>query len=129
MDDKDSKDLALLQQTVGTIEKRVETMENRIEKVESANQDFKLTIVEMKGSLNAKLDMIIKNMDDEKEQRKAERDKTNKKLDEFSNRLDMNEEKGKFDWILFIKTKAVPILVSGGIIYLIINVVTESLNK
>jgi predicted nucleic acid-binding Zn-ribbon protein len=50
---------------------------------------------------------------------------TDKKVENTNERITVEEEKGKFDIGLFIKTKIVPFLIGGGTIYFIAEVVKE----
>ena len=42
---------------------------------------------------------------------------TNKKVEEVSTKVNKVDEKGKFDFMDFVKTRVIPVLLTGGCIY------------
>ena len=46
-------------------------------------------------------------------------------MKKLSEKIDSLENKGKFDWLDAIKTRVIPVLFGGGIVYCIIEIVSK----
>lgn len=48
---------------------------------------------------------------------------TEQKTDVLGDKVEKIEERGKFDFVMFMKNKAIPFLIGGGIIYAILKII------
>ena len=126
------KAIATLENKVDTLEHRVDTMavmkdtliELKALSKEQTTYNKKFNEMYEKSIVsNTEFSLTLKNINENLNSLNTQMKGTNERIDEVEVKIDNIDDKGKVDFLLLIKQYAIPVIMGGGIVYFILNIV------
>ena len=105
--------------------KDIEDQRRTSEKISETLDAIKTTMSTMNVSLNNQIQEMERKIVVNQEEFRSDLKRADERINKTETKLSDLSEKGKFDFVSFIKDKAIPVLIGSGIAYFIINTIPK----
>ncbi len=110
-----------IEDRVDCLEGRVNEMDKSDAKLEQVTKQF-LEQLDKANTVLDRLDGTLKEVQLSMVQMQSEIKSNSEKVDALESKVNNIEDKGKFDWLVFIKKDAIPFLLGSGVLFAILKI-------